>query len=318
LCGKPAPLKGPAHSDNFQDELVDQADPQFGMLDADGDGCVTQAEQMKTMNQQFQWGAPDIATMTAKKKKLLQDTIDMVKGKAKQMFEFVDKNKDACIDKAEFKAAQEMEGPPPGYQESMADKMGKEKFEAQVNEEKKAEFGFMDRSGDNQISRTEAYEYADKDMPHADISKEKMDAMFASIDRNQDGFVSFDEFTQAGKNYEGDGNEMEKAEPMVQEDLMARLDQATQAGYSDLMGGEDEHAERADGEDDDAELREERGGRREERKESDDRYEREDWDERDEREEADGEEHEEDDDAEPADEEAEEDKPSTLFDTALR
>merc|ERR1719253_2254938 len=105
-----------------------------------------------------------------------------------------------------------MEGPPPGYQETMAEEMGEEKFEAQLEEEKKAEFGFMDRSGDGQVSKTEAYNYADDNMPHADISMEKMDKMFAAIDRNKDGFISFDEFTQAGKNYEGDGNEMEKAE----------------------------------------------------------------------------------------------------------
>jgi len=260
LCDKMSPLKGPAHRDNLQDELVDQADPQFSMLDADGDKCVTMAEQDAVMEKQFQQGAPDLKTQTEQQKKKMQQVMDMMRGQAKKMFNFVDKNNDACIDRAEFKAAQEMEGPPPGYQETMQDEMGEEKFKKQLKEERRAEFGFMDRSGDGQISKTEVYNYADKNMPQADISKEKLDALFDDTDVNKDGFVTYDEFLKSGQNHDGDGNEMEKAVPMTADDvddmnkpvpMTAKDDDAADVTVDDkLQEVKDKHAkllERQDG-----------------------------------------------------------------------
>jgi len=246
LCEEPPPLKGPAHSDNFQDELVDQADPEFKMLDADGDGCVTVAETNDVMRQQMQQGAPDVSLMSEKEKKQMKQMMDHMQERSKQMFAFVDKNKDECIDRTEFKAAQEMEGPPPGYQTHMEEEMGEEEFEEQMEEDEKAEFDFMDRSGDGKISKPEIYNYADKNMPHADISKEKVDEMFDSADTDKDGFLTFDEFSDAGKNYEGDGNEMENAEPMGGEDNVLE-------DFAEPQEGADEGAEQKQGEDGGAE-----------------------------------------------------------------
>jgi len=236
---KPPPLKGPAHSDNFQDELVDQADPEFKMLDADGDGCVTVEETKVVMRQQFQQGAPDINSMPEQDKKEMEQMMERFEEEAENMFGFVDKNKDQCIDKTEFKAAQEMEGPPPGYQSTMEDEMGEEEFEEYMEEDEKAEFDFMDRSGDGKISKTEAYNYADKNMPHADISKEMLDNMFDATDTNKDGFLTFDEFSDAGKNYDGDGNEMENAEPMGGDDHDAEPQEGENEGDESKKGDED-------------------------------------------------------------------------------
>merc|ERR1719454_2697706 len=122
----------------------------------------------------------------------------------KNQWHFMDKNEDGCVDKHEFKAANEMEGPPPEYSGKEAD-MSDEEMEQFQKEQAKAEFDNMDSSGDGQISKQEAYAFANEGMPQADIDNTAMDGFFDDSDKDDDGFLSFDEFYGAGEEIEGDG-----------------------------------------------------------------------------------------------------------------
>merc|ERR1719424_2485863 len=78
------------------------------------------------------------------------------------------------------------------------------------------EFDSMDRSGDGRVSREEAAYYAKENMPQADISQGALMEMFNASDIDKDGFLNFEEFQNAGANYDGDGNETQ-ARPMEPE-----------------------------------------------------------------------------------------------------
>jgi len=212
--GKDAASAGPAHSDNFQEELVDQADPEFDMISG-GDGCMSWDDMHKVLTEQFQVGASDPAGMTEEMKKEETEMKEMIMKDEKMIFDHSDTNKDGCLDKAEFKGAGEMEGPPPGFQKKKQAKMGDEAFDNQMEDEEKFEFNSMDTSNDGKISKTESYHYVNENMPQADIDQTQMDTMFDDADTDEDGFLSFEEFSQAGEEIDGDGNEMEKVPPMV-------------------------------------------------------------------------------------------------------
>merc|ERR1711972_373959 len=72
----------------------------------------------------------------------------------------------------------------------------------------------FDHNCDNKISRQELVDYAAHDMPQADINHAELMEMFEAADTNDDNFVEYEEFLNAGKQYEGDGDEMEDAEPI--------------------------------------------------------------------------------------------------------
>ena len=48
------------------------------------------------------------------------------------MYDHADKNKDGCVDKKEFRQAQEMEGPPPGFEKQKKESMSEEEFKKQA------------------------------------------------------------------------------------------------------------------------------------------------------------------------------------------
>lgn len=206
-------LSGPAHEDNFQEEIVDQADPEFDMASF-GDNCINLTDAEQPVREAWQEGAPardnlgeSEADSDTSKEEMLADL--------KIRFNHADSNHDGCIDETEFKAAGEMEGPPPGYQKEKIDEMGEEEFEQKMKEEEKFEFDAMDRNGDGKISVPEAYHYTDENLPNADMSSQELQHLFKDCDLNRDKFLDFDEFTGCGPNHKGDGNEMEDAEPMA-------------------------------------------------------------------------------------------------------
>lgn len=139
------------------------------------------------------------------------------------MYDYADSidKQDGCITKEEFKAAEELEGPPPGFEKKKATEMNPEDPAAaeaalaeQQAEQDRYMFDAMDSSGDGKVSKQEAYTYAGENMDAADIDQQQLDAMFDSTDVNGDGVLTFDEFTGAGAQVKGDGDEMSKAEPM--------------------------------------------------------------------------------------------------------
>lgn len=209
----PPPLKGPAHKDNLQDELVDQADPEFDMVSG-GDDCISWEDLKKPLIEQFQHDSPDNEHITEEEKEDIAKIEGQMIDDLSMQFSHADTNRDKCIDKAEFKAAGELEGPPPGFQKTKTKMIGKKEFTEQQLKEDRHEFDAMDRNGDGKVSKPELYHYADQNMDQADIQMEQVEEMFADTDTNKDGFISFKEFEGAGEEIEGDGNEMEKVKPM--------------------------------------------------------------------------------------------------------
>lgn len=209
------PMSSSAHKDNFQDELVDQADPEFDMVSG-GDACISWDDAKKPLLEQFQEGAPDVSALTDAEKKEVDAIQKDMLSDVKMQYDHADANKDGCIDKKEFKAVGEMEGPPPGFSKAKMeeDDMNSEEFDEAMEEEEKYEFDAMDRSGNEKISKPEAYHYANDNMPQADMSAEDLDEMFDDTDTNKDGDITFDEFSHAGEAVDGDGNEMKKVPPM--------------------------------------------------------------------------------------------------------
>lgn len=61
----------------------------------------------------------------------------------------------------------------------------------------------MDKNGDGKVSRQEAYDYAIAMRP--DISSSKVDKIFRDADRNNDHYLTEEEFAMAGKFHKGDG-----------------------------------------------------------------------------------------------------------------
>lgn len=210
------PLKGPAHTDNFQEEIVDQADPEFDMVSG-GDGCIDINDAERPILEQAQDDASNRDLWTDEQKAENEKALADILADIEQQFKHADANGDGCVDKKEFKSVGEMEGPPPGYQKSKYDDMSEEELHEQMEQEERYEFDAMDLNGDGKVSMQEAYTYSNNNMPHADIQQQELQAMFDICDTNKDKFLTYEEFITAGQGYDGDGNEMEKAKPMDNE-----------------------------------------------------------------------------------------------------
>jgi len=98
--------------DNFVDEVVDQADPEFDMVSG-GDGCMSMEDALEITMSMFQNDAPanaDVMSGTKLKKQLSAAQNAQLEA-MKAFYHKVDTNKDGCVNKAEFKLAGEFEAP---------------------------------------------------------------------------------------------------------------------------------------------------------------------------------------------------------------
>lgn len=192
LMGSPgaAPAPGPATTttttttttgpDNFADEVVDQANVDFDMLDADGDGCISPEEMTKTIKDQvkvaesrdYYWHGPQIK----KGRKTIVKKMTVRVGDA-------DVNKDNCTTKEEFEALHHAIG------------------------DCKTQFKLMDVNQDGKVSRQEAATFVSDNMDHADLSWDKLRNIFKTADVNGDKYLSEPEFCEAGPRYKGDGDD---------------------------------------------------------------------------------------------------------------
>jgi len=170
--------------DNFQDELIDQADPEFKKY-SQGDECISWSDMVHVVQQQCQ------GCSQAEKKQAVKSELDTIRA----AFDEADKNGDQCIDKKEYKKADEFEGTAP-------------EDPAKAKEQNKVDFELMDRNSDDQISESEAMHFCTENMPHADIDYSEFKKMFKAADVDKNGFISREEFDKAGQKYEGDGPEV--------------------------------------------------------------------------------------------------------------
>jgi len=183
-AGAPAPAivtttttTGP---DNFADEVVDQANVKFDMLDKNKDGCISPSEMSQTIKHQvkvaksknYYWQMHNIT----KGNKTIVNTLHL-------RVDASDADGDGCLSKAEFAELRHAIG------------------------DCSKQFLMMDHSGDGKISRQEAATFVSDHMVHADLSYEKLRDIFQTADVNGDNYLSEPEFCEAGPRFEGDGDD---------------------------------------------------------------------------------------------------------------
>jgi len=171
-------------ADNFADELIDQANVDFGMLDTNKDGCISDAEMTDELKEQVVSAKAGHAGERGYywQEKQVQDHLKAMGKEMTARAKDIDKNGDGCVDEDEYKKIQKAHNDCP------------------------KQFMMMDINGDGKISRQEAANFVSHHMDHADISYGKQRAIFEAADTNKDNFLQEKEFCQAGKAFKGDGN----------------------------------------------------------------------------------------------------------------
>lgn len=210
------------HSDNFGEEVIDQADPEFDMIAGDDD-CINMTDAEAPYKQGFQRNAMGRSIWTEEEKKNAEDAESTVLENIRIQFAHADSNGDGCVNRTEFRVAAEMEGPPPGFEAIKVMRIGAENFTKELEAEDRLEFDTMDRNHDGKVSMSEAYHFAGENMPQADIDEQILKEIFEEADFDGDKFLSFEEFVRAGQGYHGDGNETAEAKPIWPTSLLATV-----------------------------------------------------------------------------------------------
>jgi len=147
--------------DNFADELVDQANVDFGMLDTNKDGCISDAEMTDELKEQvvsFKKGAAGERGYYWQEKQV-QDGLKALTKEMDARASDIDKDKNGCVDEDEYKKIQK------------------------AHNDCNAQFVMMDTNGDGKVSRQEAANFVSHHMDHADISYGKQRAIFEALTR---------------------------------------------------------------------------------------------------------------------------------------
>lgn len=172
-------------TDTLASEITDQADPEFLAL-SDGDKCISMDDLMTYMKSQF---PPQPECDPGMPEGHCQSNLDDYNSKtkatiayAKTMHSYADRcvtgKEDGCIDEQEFVKMNEMEGPPPGFEEDAAEGM------VDGDIEKPSEVppcDMFDTNGDDKISKeeltTKAKELGEDDMSANFMANVYMDFM---------------------------------------------------------------------------------------------------------------------------------------------
>lgn len=168
-----------APPDNFVDEVVDQANVDFEMMDADKNGCISAKEMTKTLRDQVR--AADGKGYYWQEKQVANGH-DHMEDEVHDKIESADADGNGCLNKEEFKKVQKA-----------------------FNQCSK-QFVLMDVNGDGKVSRQESANYVSHHMDHADLNYSKLRAIFEAADVNKDNYLTEQEFCTAGPKYEGDGD----------------------------------------------------------------------------------------------------------------
>lgn len=168
-----------APPDNFVDEVVDQANVDFGMMDADKNGCISESEMTKTLRDQvkaaegkgYYWQEQQV-----------DDGHDHMAEEVEEKIKSADADGNGCLNKEEFAKVQKA-----------------------FNQCSK-QFVLMDVNGDGKISRQESANYVSHHMDHADLNYGTLRGIFEAADTNKDNYLTEKEFCTAGPKFEGDGD----------------------------------------------------------------------------------------------------------------
>jgi len=154
------------------------------MLDANKDGCISESEMTKSLDEQLATAEAGHAGARGYywQEKAVEEHTEHLSSEVAKKTDSADKNGDGCVDEDEFK-----------------------KMQKALNDCPK-QFMMMDTNGDGKISRQESANFVVDHMDHADISYGKQRAIFEAADSNKDNFLNEQEFCTAGKKFEGDGN----------------------------------------------------------------------------------------------------------------
>jgi len=191
--------------DNFHEEIIDQADPEFDRMQHSmqrGHRCISKRDAANTLKDQMQ---TDARHMTPNARAEYERTEKTLMEDGGRVFDYSDKDKSGCLDKAEFEAMGEWEGSPPGFEKMLRQLISKKDLAKREKRQLKFQFNMYDTNGDHQLSKSEVYNFVSENMPHADLSATKMAKMFADADENSNGFVAWLEFRTAGERIDGDG-----------------------------------------------------------------------------------------------------------------
>jgi len=121
--------------------------------------------------------------------------------RAAAMFEFLDLDASGNLSQTEFDQAYYKWQADP----VRADQLVQKHYKIFQQQKDLAEFSAMDSNGDRKLSKNEVTKFASESMPQSDISYNKLLQMFDAADTNNDRFLSFEEFVNAGAQVTGDG-----------------------------------------------------------------------------------------------------------------
>jgi len=167
--------------DTFADELLDQGNADFDMMDKNHNGCIEVNEMDEQLEEQvaiakhrnYQWQQKKVAAGAAEQK-----------AESEQEHDAADANGDGCLNKEEF-----------------------DNVKHQVHTSScHTKFVMMDHNGDSVISRQEAATHTYDHTPQADISYDKFREVFEKTDVNHDNYLTEEEFCASGEVYAGDGS----------------------------------------------------------------------------------------------------------------
>lgn len=168
--------------DTFADELLDQGNADFDMMDKNHNGCIEVNEMDEQLEEQvaiakhrnYQWQQKKVAAGAEEQK-----------AESQQEHDAADANGDGCLNKEEF-----------------------DNVKHQVHTSScHTKFVMMDHNGDSVISRQEAATHTYDHTPQADISYDKFREIFEASDTNHDNYLTEDEFCASGEKYKGDGTD---------------------------------------------------------------------------------------------------------------